>query len=692
MNDASHPRPGAIAAQLVAASFVALFLELTLIRWIPVQVRAIAYFPNVVLISAFLGLGIGCLRAGKRSLLWLLPTGVLLLTAVAAVLSRVAFTQESASEHLWLLYYDLPKNAPVVPSVRLPVVLFFALTALAFVPLGQFIAERLREFREIKAPLRGYAADLLGSLIGVVGFAAMSLMATNPLIWFTTLLLAGTLLVMRDRRILVVYAVCALATLFVVIRSERAAIYSPYYALRVTGSPGGGFNILTNGSLHQTAMPLRRNDTQQFPSVNLTRAGYHIPYGLLKRPPQRVLILGAGSGNDVAVALDEGAQQIDAVEIDPVILRIGTHHPDNPYSSPRVHAYNMDARAFLNHNTVKYDLIIFGTLDSMTRLSALSSVRLDNFVYTTDSIRAARRHLTPDGGIVMYFMVSRDFIQDHIRAMISLATGELPITVPGHHMLFNRIYLSGPAFAHLPPFNRQLSSAALSQLADNVDAPTDDWPYLYLEQRSVSPFYLSLVGILLLLAAGAVFLCSPEMRESLRTGFDAEMFLFGLAFLLLETKLVTEMNLLWGATWLTSAVVFGSILLMILAGTLFTEVRRIPWSLAATGLIVTLLATYFVSIEPVVGSGAGVRLLFSLAFIGLPILFASICFAILFEGRPRPEVAFGWNMLGAVAGGLLEFSSMAIGIKATTLLALAAYLIALLVRQRKVAAIAAATS
>ncbi|MGZ4810862.1 MAG: hypothetical protein ACXV7D_16175, partial [Thermoanaerobaculia bacterium] len=61
--EARAPRPSAVP--LLLASFLVLGLELVLIRWIPGQVRVLAYFPNVVLISTFLGLGIGCLLAER---------------------------------------------------------------------------------------------------------------------------------------------------------------------------------------------------------------------------------------------------------------------------------------------------------------------------------------------------------------------------------------------------------------------------------------------------------------------------------------------------------------------------------------------------------------------------------------------------------------------------------------------------
>src|SRR6185369_13761650 len=86
------------------------------------------------------------------------------------------------------------------------------------------------------------------------------------------------------------------------------------------------------------------------------------------------------------------------------------------------------------------------------------------------------------------------------------------------------------------------------------------------------------------------------------------------------------------------------------------------------------------------------RLAFSGIFVGAPIFFASACFALLFRSRAQADVAFGWNLLGAVAGGLLEFLSMVIGIKSLTLLALIAYLVAFLIRVRMTAATPAAAA
>jgi SAM-dependent methyltransferase len=675
------------AIELTLTSFIVLFQELTLIRWMGAQVRVLAYFPNVVLISAFLGLGIGSMRAGKRSLLWLWPLSIALVTAATLVMNRIAFTGRAATEHLWLLYYDIP-NAPVVNDVRPPIVIAFTLTAISFLALGQIVGERLQDFSRAGVPLRGYMADLIGSLVGVIAFAVTSFTRTFPAVWFAVFLAAGVwLFVARNARAAIVYAVMAIGIVAAVSKGERSMVYSPYYALRARHAPPlGGIQVLANGSLHQYAAPLAPGDRITNAYDAAVSAGYPIPYRLLRRAPNRVLALGAGTGNDVATALAYGAQHVDAVEIDPIIIEMGRAlHPDHPYLSPRVRVINDDARAFLRNTPERYDLIVFGTLDSMTRLSALSNVRLDNFVYTVECMRTARARLTPDGGVALYFMVGNAAIYTKLFAMLTDAFDGPPVVIHENHRLFNEIFLAGPAWEHLQtPESRD---DRVRRAAATVDVPTDDWPYLYLQERTISTFYLSLVAIFTVIAAAMLALFVPEMRRAQR--FDAEMFLFGAAFLLLETKLVTQMSLVWGTTWITSAVVFGAILLMVLLGTMTMQKRAVRYPVAAVALLLALLATYVTPTEWLLAPGVLARLALSVLFAGAPVFFASICFALRFKERSEPNLAFGWNLAGAVVGGFIEILVVVVGLRSLTLIALVVYLAAFLIERREVAAGAA---
>jgi spermidine synthase len=685
VTSAARDRTRVAARDLVLASAIVLFQELALIRWLPGQVRVLAYYPNLVLISAFLGLGLGCLRAGRRSLRWGWPLSLLVLTTVAWSLSGVIFTQNASSEHLFLLYYDLPKDAAVIGDVRPPILLLFVLSALSFVPLGQIVAERLRVFRAAARPLSGYAWDITGSLVGIALFTALSFARTFPTAWFAVFLVAGFVFFRERTRDLIAYGLAIVAVMAVVGRAERAQLYSPYYAMSLgVRAAGTGVEILTNGSLHQVPLPLGRGQWATR-SDGYIREGYHVPYGHLHRPLRRALVVGAGSGNDVAVLLDRGAEHVDAIEIDPVILDLGRRsHPSRPYSSARVRAINTDARAYLNDSRDQYDLIVFGTLDSMTRLSALSTVRLDTFMYTEECLRAARERLAPGGGLVLYFMVGSEYIDMRLAGLLTRVFGEVPIVDTTYRALFNRIYMVGPAFEAVNgPMRRAAAPRFLAGIQSQVELPTDDWPYLYLPSRRLGLFSLSIMAAIALVAAIGLTLAAPDLASLAGRGrVDGGMFLFGLAFLLLETRSVTAMNLAWGATWLTSAVVFFAVLLMVLLATLTVSVWRVPLFPTMGALVVSLLVAYALPESIVLRTGVPMRVALSVLVVGVPIFLSSMCFARVFETRPAPDVAFGWNLLGAVAGGLLELTSMSVGLKALLLVATMAYLGALLLAVR----------
>jgi hypothetical protein len=681
-------RPG---LELVAISFIVLFQELAFIRWIPSQVRVVAYFPNLVLISAFLGLGLGSLRGRSRSLLWLWPVSLVAVVGSVVVMGGVVFTAKNVSEFLWLLYYDLPAEAPVVEGIRIPLVTVFALSAVSFVPLGQAIGQRLDVFRRGSSSLWGYSLDLAGSLLGVVGFTIASYLGTFPVVWFAVFLVPGAFLLSASRSGRLIWLAGSGAVITSVFLFERAHDYSPYYGIAAHGWGGDHVvSVTTNGSLHQEARDIRLDGPRLHADDEVIRKGYHLPYSVLGRPPVNALVMGAGTGNDVAALLQHGAERVDAVEIDPVIAELGRRrHPNRPYASNRVALYVTDARTFMRRAEERYDLVVFGTLDSMTRTSALSSVRLDNFVYTLDSITRARELVAPGGGLIMYFRAAEPYIEQRLIRMLEVTFGRPPLVVTGEFKGFNTILMAGEAFTSdekLADLGLEAPPPPAARAA--VELPTDDWPYLYLESRQVGSFYRSLMALFMAFAVVGVLFASTELRAGLkrrRLEVDHEMFLFGFGFLLLETHFVTAMGLVWGGTWLTNVVVFSAILATILLGTVLMELRPLSRPLAAAGLIASLLIGYVIEPQALLFPSDALKLSASVLYVGTPVFFASACFALAFATRPASDVAFGWNVLGAVAGGLLEFLSMSYGIRAMLLLAALAYLITFLQRSRATA-------
>jgi spermidine synthase len=643
-------------------------------------VRVAAYFPNVVLLASFLGLGVGALA--RRVPAWTTAPALVAVVGAGIALSRIAFTSSDPSEHLWLLYYDLPKGAPVVRSVLWPVYGLFVLSALPFVGLGASVARRLGDFQALGNVLRGYTCDLAGSLIGAVAFIALSATSSRPWLWFA-LPVVLLLVVRHGLRARLAIVACGALTLALAVAGDRDDVYSPYYALRSVQHENG-MALLANGSMHQVPLDLR-GDRVGAPNsyASQVRAGYRMPLVNLAAPPKRALVLGAGMGNDVSVLLEAGVPEIDAVEIDPRIVELGREkHPASPYADPRVHVHVGDARSFLRSTDGRYDYIVFGTLDSMTRLSALSNVRLDNFVYTREAIEDARRHLSPGGGLALFFMSASTTIDDHLFAALDQAFGRPPLVWRQHHMLFNRIYLEGSGFAHLRTVP-ELTDVDRTARHEQLEAPTDDWPFVYLSHRTVPPLYLVLAALVLATTAVAVLAASAAMRGDVAGGrVDLEMAAFGAAFLLLETGFVTRLNLLFGATWQSSAIVFASILATLILATVLAARRRIPARGPLAGVALLLVGIAFLPLREIAPASLPARVALALVLCGAPVFLAGLAFADRFSARARAESAFGWNLLGAIAGGLLEFASMALGLRAVPLMATGLYLLLLLARTR----------
>jgi spermidine synthase len=187
----------------------------------------------------------------------------------------------------------------------------------------------------------------------------------------------------------------------------------------------------TNGNWYQHILNLSNEFVAAHPhlftDVQPEWNTYNVPYHFCPHP-RSVLVLGAGTGNDVAAALRNGASRVVAVEIDPLILRLGRRlHFEKPYDSPRVSAVPDDARSYLQTNSEQFDLIMFSLLDSHTTSSHFTNIRIDNYVYTLEALREARRHLSPDGLMVVKFQVSLPWIAGRLYSMLDTVFEQPPL-------------------------------------------------------------------------------------------------------------------------------------------------------------------------------------------------------------------------------------------------------------------------
>ena len=666
--------------KLFGYSFLILFFELALIRFIPSNVRIIAYFINLVLVAAFLGMGVGMLRVKwKRNLTQFFPPLLLLLTGACVYFSNIMVAAPRTGEALYVIYADLSPHSRewgMVPVVSI----FFTLSTLPFIALGYAMG---REFKNFPA-LHAYAINAAGSLAGLLAFSLLSYFSTPPLFWFG---LGGLLfLLLAGKQQNFVVSVLCLGLIFYLVQNlhqKDHEIWSPYYKINHYQNPHFT-SINVNGSLHQYMVNFSPPPGSNRTIADQVKQDYQLPYRFAKSW-EDVLILGAGSGNDVHLVLEQGAKNIDAVEIDRAIWKLGKElNYQKPYDDPRVQVYIDDARAFLKKTKKKYDVIILGTLDSQTLLSGMSSIRLDNYIYTSEAFRSVREHLKPEGIIILYHMSMNTDIPLKLSKILMDIFGVHPlIHFEKEHRHFNFTLVAGSKAEDINDFRYFFAELKSNDqiIADLVTPPTDDWPYLYLDRPEIPTHYLQAGGFIFLISV--VLIIFAAGRKNIKNP-DWTLFLLGASFLLLETKSVTEMSLLFGSTWQVNVLVFSAILMLIFGANLFI-LRKGPFDKTRIffGLFIAIGISYAVPTHSLLALPLAGQWIAGALVTALPLFFAGMLFSQIFEKRQEPTTSLGYNLIGAICGGLLEYSSMALGTKNLYLLALVLYILAFLVHGRE---------
>jgi hypothetical protein len=605
-----------------------------------------------------------------------------------------------------------------------------------------------------------YTVDVLGSLSGITLFFLMSWFRLSPQFWFIVCL-ALALYFIRARLNLF-QVLCAMGAMFIIAMSSYGVghrgqvFWSPYY--KIAHNIRTGF-IDTNNISHQEMVKIWQNgDRYALPHLLNRDAG--------NQPFRDVLVIGAGSGNDVAAALLNGAEKIDAVEIDPTINQIGkSDHPDHPYGQwvgdkwvpdERVTIHLDDGRSFVRktENKAKYDLAVYALVDSLVLHSGYSSLRLENFLFTEEALRDVKATLKPGGAFIMYNYFRFGWVAARLNAMVEKVFGVKPIVVtlgPPDKPTLTAInpednqkdvitfllvgtdskqveairrkfetdknfwlnlkpaenqYING--FRELRPDEgqwwRQVRPAvvATSQPADTSkmspdekaawaaigNLPTDNWPQLYLRDKAI-PWKPNGQGMLVVAALSVAILLVftlPVWVGKNRRGVwpNGQMFFLGAGFMLLETKGVVHMALLFGSTWVVNSVVFFAILVMILIANLFVMIVKprnlLPYYVL---LIVALLVNALVPMNVFLSLGPTVRTMTSCLVVFVPVFFAGVIFATAFRESKNPDVDFGSNVAGIILGGLSEQLSLILGFRFLLLVAIGYYVLSALLRPRR---------
>jgi SAM-dependent methyltransferase len=629
--------------ELIAFSAAALYLELAIIRFTAAEVLYLGYFSNFILISSFVGLGLGFLSKKEINILDEgMPFFFLFLFSIVLVSE---FDVSILKNHFGLFFFGNLQGRAGLPGALLLVILFTT-TVFVFAGIGRRIAVAFKKF----TPLKAYSLDITGSLLGIVIFTLQSYVASGPIIWIITggLFLSIGYITSADDHSLKKLCNVIVASICVIVLIQSASsgvktIWSSYQKLEfVEGQQNQPGVVYANGIMHQFLHPVETT----------ANSYYDAPYTLLNDLGRRhddVLIVGAGAGTDVGVALLHGSKNIDAVEIDKRIVEIGKKfHPNHPYSDPRVKLHIEDGRQFLKTNDKKYDLIVFALPDSLMRLSAMSSVRLESFLFTLEAFADVKNRLKEDGVFVMYNQYRWPWLVNKLSAGLYDVFGTNPL---------QGVYNDTTVLA----VGRGIEGEAVSNDGFKRLA-TDDWPFVYMQEPGIHWLYIGMIAMFMTTAIVGVFLLGPT--GTLRRP-EYGFFFMGMAFLLLETKSLVFFSLLFGTTWIVNSLAFTGILISVLLANLIVQYCNIQAKKNLfVGLFVCLFIAYFV--PPAIFleiESLFVRYLLAIALVFSPIFFANLIFSREFKDSEESTRAFGWNLLGAVAGGGLEYFSLLIGFK-----------------------------
>lgn len=746
--------------RLFLVSFLILFLELSCIRWFGSTVIFLTFFTNIILMACFLGMSVGLLTANGRFNFtrWAMPLLCLAVLLASASLqlyqsySHISVdvgNQTSPQQIFFGTEYRANDPSKVVIPLELIAGTFFVLLASVFVGLGQIMG---RAFDAIPDRIRAYTADIAGSVAGIAIFGVLSFLRTSPQAWFA-ISLAVFFWLMRDEKshapsetstprarqsLLAAWQLAAAVGVLLLVgvpygsnAGNQETYWSPYY--KITYWPAPEYGINTNNIGHQ-----------EMKSIDKEAPAYSLPHLLNrdagKKPFMDVMIIGAGSGNDVQAARSFGASSIDAVEIDPVIQSLGKRdHPNQPYADPRIRVHFDDGRSFTKKTNKKYDLIVYALVDSLVLHSGYSSLRLESFLFTRQAMQDVKAKLKPGGMFAMYNFYRQGWVVQRLARLGEEVFERKPLVLSlpyraeiqaeqtqfDHHtfILCGDTQHIENAFARnqffwvnsVPGLNRnrngfgpQAPPAVASQSSPGspsvwlrigparIDTsqttllPDDNWPFLYLRERAIPT--LNQRGILMIAGLSFLMLWLVGVRgmrreETAGLGWKSlnwQMFFLGAGFMLLETKSIVHMALLFGSTWIVNSFVFGAILLMILASNLWVAWKRptklVPYYVL---LLATLLLGLLIPMNSFLALPGTLKVVASCAIAFAPIFFAGVVFSISFRDSKQPSIDFGCNVAGIILGGLCEFFSLIIGFNGLLGFAMVLYALSLVVKSRE---------
>ncbi len=336
--------------ELFILSAVSLYIELLIIRWMSGDIRAFTVFRTFPLISCFVGLGVG-FAAGKDKNYSHVPLLCLLFALTLKLADFFGFSIwgfPSLNIFQWNNLCGLLQfNTAYLIAFTLVTILLLSLPFSICACIGARLAIL---FADLK-PLSAYSINISGAIAGSVLFTLLSTFALAP--WQLLLLPLAVILIdlvskEKKFRLMDVVAFISIPLIYLTIPNgpgkplipelktsqitRLETLWSPYQRIdlcvfansanKVAEQQFSGLELSVNHIFYQYFFNPKPG-TPLFNSslMDIIRKDYRLPFTFNSN--KDILIIGTGTGQNVSAAIRAGAQNIDAVEIDPVILAIG---------------------------------------------------------------------------------------------------------------------------------------------------------------------------------------------------------------------------------------------------------------------------------------------------------------------------------------------------------------------------------
>jgi hypothetical protein len=413
-------------------------------------------------------------------------------------------------------------------------------------------------------------------------------------------------------------------------------------------------------------------------STSAGRASFsRLPFAF--KQPLSLLVLGSGIGVDVQEALKQKVESIDAVEIDPILLKVGRKFND-AYRSPSVRLHNEDPRCFLQNCGRKYDMIIISLADFVAPLGIGSGMQ------TREIYRKCISLLNPDGLLLSSFATpiydDSQWWRDRFYVTIKDASGVSPLVIRKTKDSgdFSPYLFVTSKEGNIKENSQRLTSGLVDwqtvHMPDTVDAKpaTDDCPYIYFRPGVSDSLFILCTLILIALVAwfGQSFIFS---KSDLYVNWQVFFLNTGMVSMILGS--LPRITAMYGSDWLCNAIIFGAILTM--AWLTISSIRKSGVAqyelILYVGLFTSLLISYFLPVLgqitlAVASSFLSKQWLANLAplssllivfFTAVPLVRVLLILPAIFSEAKEPTTLLSFSILGVVAGLLLSHISYYFG-------------------------------